>query len=61
MKQILWYVMALLCLAVVVTALPVRGEEGIYDSVIRLHVLAASDSEEDQALKLAVRDAILTT
>ena len=41
MKQILWYVMALLCLAVVVTALPVRGEEGIYDSVIRLHVLAA--------------------
>ena len=59
MKRVLWYVMALLGLAVVVTALPVRGEEGIYDSVIRLHVLAASDSEEDQALKLAVRDEIL--
>lgn len=31
----------------------------IYDGTIRLHILAASDSEEDQALKLTVRDAIL--
>lgn len=59
MKSVLWYVLALLCLAVIVTALPVQGEEGIYDSVIRLHVLAASDREEDQSLKLAVRDAVL--
>jgi len=28
------------------------------DGVLRLHVVAASDSEEDQALKLKVRDAI---
>ncbi len=33
--------------------------EGIPDRVVRLHVLANSDSEEDQALKLAVRDAVL--
>ncbi len=39
--------------------LPVRGEEEIYENVVRLHVLANSDSEEDQALKLKVRDAIL--
>ena len=39
--------------------LPVHGEAEIYDTVLRLHVLANSDSEEDQALKLAVRDAIL--
>ncbi|MBQ9774380.1 MAG: stage II sporulation protein R [Clostridia bacterium] len=39
--------------------LPVHGEEEIYDTVVRLHVLANSDSEEDQALKLKVRDAIL--
>lgn len=32
---------------------------GIRDNVLRLHVLANSDSEEDQANKLAVRDAIL--
>lgn len=39
--------------------LPVHGEEEIYNKVVRLHVLANSDSEEDQAVKLAVRDAIL--
>ena len=44
--------------ALLVTAfaiLPIHGESAIYDSVIRLHVLANSDSEEDQALKLLVR------
>ena len=50
---------SLLITAAVLSLLPVRGEEGIYDSVIRIHVLAASDSAEDQALKLAVRDAVL--
>ncbi len=39
--------------------LPVHGESEIYDTVVRLHVLANSDSEEDQALKLKVRDAVL--
>ena len=38
---------------------PVHGEEQIYDTVVRLHVLANSDSDEDQALKLRVRDAVL--
>lgn len=33
--------------------------EGITDTVFRLHILANSDSEEDQALKLKVRDAVL--
>lgn len=32
---------------------------GISDSVFRLHVIANSDSEEDQALKLKVRDSLL--
>jgi len=31
----------------------------VEDSVIRLHILANSDSEEDQALKLIVRDRLL--
>ena len=39
--------------------LPVHGEQHIYDAVIRLHVLANSDSERDQSLKLQVRDAVL--
>ena len=41
------------------TYAPIHGEEKIYDSVVRLHVIANSDSEADQTLKLAVRDAIL--
>ena len=33
--------------------------ETISDRVLRLHVLANSDSQEDQALKLKVRDKVL--
>ena len=51
-------IIAALCL-LLMGLLPVHGEEEIYDKVVRLHVLANSDSEEDQAVKLAVRDAIL--
>lgn len=39
--------------------LPVNGEVGVYDKIVRLHVIANSDSDEDQALKLKVRDAVL--
>lgn len=39
--------------------LPIHGETEIYNTVVRLHILANSDSEEDQALKLRVRDAVL--
>ncbi len=34
--------------------------DNLRENVLRLHVLANSDSKEDQALKLKVRDAILT-
>ncbi|MBE6927992.1 MAG: stage II sporulation protein R [Ruminococcaceae bacterium] len=34
-------------------------QQGIAEKTIRLHVLAASDSEEDQKHKLVVRDAVL--
>ena len=40
--------------------MPVHGESEIYDSVLRLHVIANSDTEADQALKLKVRDAVLS-
>ena len=36
-----------------------RGEKSIYDTTVRLHILANSDSAEDQKLKLEVRDAII--
>ena len=50
---------SLLVTAVILSLLPVHGEEVVYENVIRFHVLAESDSEEDQALKLKVRDAVL--
>lgn len=57
-------ILLILCVFVLCAAvcniLPVHGEEKIYESVVRLHVLANSDSEDDQALKLKVRDAILS-
>ena len=36
-----------------------QEQQELADSVIRLHVIANSDSEADQALKLAVRDRVL--
>jgi stage II sporulation protein R len=56
------FAVALIILLVVLMALsflPVHGEQEIYETVVRLHVLANSDSAEDQALKLKVRDAVL--
>ena len=58
-KRLLIVTFAIIGLCAVLTILPIHSEEQIYDSVLRLHVLANSDSEEDQALKLKVRDAML--
>lgn len=58
-KFILICCVSFLCAFCLVSILPVNGEEQVYDNMIRLHVLANSDSDEDQALKLKVRDAIL--
>ena len=59
-RRIALYMGILLFATVVVAAMPTKGEAAIYDDVIRLHILAPSDTEEDQALKLKVRDAVLS-
>ena len=59
MKNLLALSVTVILLFIVLGALPIHGEDKIYDNVLRLHVLANSDSDEDQALKLKVRDAIL--
>lgn len=51
--------LVLLVGVMMLSLLPIHGESEVYDTVVRLHVLANSDSEEDQALKLRVRDAVL--
>lgn len=58
-KIILISCISFLAVFMLLSVLPVNGEEEIYDNMIRLHVLANSDSKEDQALKLKVRDAVL--
>lgn len=58
-KRLLIVTFAIIGLCAILTILPIHSEGQIYDSVLRLHVLANSDSEGDQALKLRVRDAIL--
>lgn len=50
---------SVLIAVVIINFLPIHGEEAIYDNTVRLHVIAASDSEEDQTLKLKVRDEVL--
>ncbi len=59
LKGLLIFSTLVLTVSVLCSALPVNGEVGLYDKVVRLHVIAESDSEADQALKLAVRDAVL--
>lgn len=52
-------IVILLVTMMALSFLPVHGEREVYDTVVRLHVLANSDSEADQALKLKVRDGVL--
>lgn len=59
-KRLLSAVIVVFSLLLLFSVLPVHGEDEIYDTVVRLHVLANSDSEEDQAIKLKVRDAVLS-
>lgn len=46
---------AVLTMAVI----PTEADAAIYEDTVRLHILAPSDSAEDQALKIAVRDLLL--
>ena len=58
-KRLCVAIVILLVVMMAVSFLPVHGEQEVYDTVVRLHVLANSDSEEDQALKMEVRDTLL--
>ena len=52
----------MLCLiTALVTIMPTEKEGEIYSDTVRLHILACSDSEEDQNIKLYIRDYILDT
>ena len=59
MKKLVIISAVILLCCLVIPILPLSGEGRVYTDTIRIHVLANSDSDEDQALKLRVRDAII--
>ncbi len=52
-------VLLLLAVTVVISLIPTEKEAAIYDDTVRLHIRARSDSDEDQAVKLEIRDRVL--
>ena len=50
MKNLLTVIALIAFIFIFVGLMPVHGEADVYDSVLRLHVLANSDTDEDQAL-----------
>ncbi len=60
MKILAWFCALFLLSCSLLSVFPIRGEEALYERTVRLHVIARSDSDEDQAEKLRVRDAVLS-
>ena len=61
MRKNLIFSCAMVLLATLfIAVMPTEAEGAVYEDTVRLHILANSDSREDQAIKLAVRDAVLS-
>lgn len=60
MKYLVTFTCLVLACCLFCSFMPNASDHVIYDNTIRLHVLANSDSEHDQSVKLAVRDAVLS-
>ena len=59
MKFFCIFTSAVLIITMLCGFVPSRSDMELYDNVVRLHVIARSDSEHDQKIKLLVRDAVL--
>ena len=59
MNKIIAVFLVALCMTVCVTAYSDGVQADLQDNLIRLHIIADSDDDNDQAVKLKVRDAIL--
>ena len=59
MKSTVYYALVMLVATMALAIFPTDAEAKIYEDTVRLHILANSDSGEDQALKLEIRDRIL--
>ena len=59
MKNLIIGCVSVLLGIVFMAVIPTDAESGVYEDTLRLHILASSDTPEDQELKLKVRDAVL--
>lgn len=59
MNKIISAVFISLMLSLVITAYSENVQTDLQDNLIRLHIIANSDSDKDQAVKLEVRNAVL--
>lgn len=58
-SNLLMTVMLLLAATLAIAVLPTEQDAAIYEDTLRLHILANSDSEDDQELKYGIRDKLL--
>lgn len=59
MKKIFAVTIPVLLIIIILLGYTQSVSSSLSQNIVRLHVIANSDSDEDQALKLMVRDAIL--
>ena len=59
MKYLMLFTVLILAFCLFCGFMPTGEDMAIYENTVRLHVLANSDSEHDQNVKLLVRDAVL--
>ena len=59
MKTTVYYALVMLMATMMLALFPTDAEAKIYEDTVRLHILANSDSKEDQTLKLEIRDRLL--
>ena len=59
MKDFLFTVAMMLCATLVIALVPTERDAAIYSDTLRLHILASSNSESDQAFKYAIRNKLL--
>ena len=60
MKNTIFSCCLILLALIIIGALPTENDFEIYSDTVRLHILAASNEEKDQNLKLELRDGILS-
>ncbi len=58
-KRLIFSCFILVLICGILMCIPTSADAELYDNVIRFHVIANSDTEQDQSLKLSVRDAVI--